>query len=90
VTPTQIELARHALGLTNGRRVSYRNHFVAGPGHSDFDDWSAMAAAGDARTLADSPLSGGDLVFWLTRQGAEKALRHGERLDPHDFPESPK
>lgn len=86
MTPDQIELARHALGLPNRRRCSYRNHFVAGPGYSDFDNWTAMVATGDARTRAGNPLTGGDPLFWLTRQGAENALRRGERLDPEDFP----
>jgi hypothetical protein len=31
MTPTQRELARHALGLAGGRTVTYRNHFVTGP-----------------------------------------------------------
>lgn len=85
----RIKLARHALGLPNSRRRTYRNHFVTGPGHSDFDNWTAMVADGNARTRAGSAITGGDSVFWLTRQGATAALMRGEHLDPEDFP-SPK
>lgn len=87
MTPRQIELARHALGL-DGRRVeSYRNHFVAGKDHDDFGEWIAMCAAGLARRRVNSRMAGGDDVFWLTIDGATAALKPGEKLDPEDFPE---
>ena len=44
MTEDQIAHARHA-GLPNDRKVSYRNHFVAGPGHSDYQDWLEMVEA---------------------------------------------
>lgn len=82
----QIALARHALGLSERRNVSYRNHFVTGLGSADYDEWEAMVKAGDANWRAGTPLSGGDPVFFLTRAGAEKALRPGDTLDPADWP----
>jgi hypothetical protein len=88
MTPEQIDLARHALGLGNGRRVSYRNHFVCGPGHSDYDNWTSLVTSGLARRRAGSQMSGGDDIFWLTHDGAKLALKRGERLDPEDFPQS--
>lgn len=89
MTPRQIELARHALGLTQQRRKSYRNRFMAGPGHADYDEWLAMVTNGDAdRVGAESvPLGGDDDIFYLTPSGAQAALREGEELDPEDFPE---
>ena len=87
MTPEQVELARHALGLPNNRRKSYRNHFVAGPGHSDYDSWQAMVAAGHAGRTPGSQLTGGDDCFWLNLEGAKMALRPGERLSPEDFPQ---
>lgn len=86
MNPEQIELARHALGLGNGRRVSYRNYFVTGPGHSDHDNWIAMTAAGSAIRRKGSPITGGDDIFHLTPDGAKAALKRGERLDAEDFP----
>jgi hypothetical protein len=85
MTPEQIELARHALGLPNKRRQSYRNHFVAGEGHADYIAWCDMVEHGFARGKKGSPLTGGDPVFWLTPAGASLALRQRERLDPEDF-----
>jgi hypothetical protein len=88
MTPRQKELARHALGLKEGTRRSYRNHFVAGPGHEDYEEWRAMISAGLAVQARGTPISGGMDVFWLTRRGAEAALDPGEKLDPvDDFPE---
>lgn len=86
MTPEQIELARHALGLPNSRRKTYRNHFVTGPGHSDYDNWQAMVKDGHARRRAGNQITGGDDLFWLTKEGATLALKKGERLDLEDFP----
>lgn len=80
------ELARHALGLTHHRDTSYRNHFVAGKGHVDHAAWMEMVAAGDAHRVDGAKLHyGGDDLFHLTRQGAEKALKRGEYLNDEDF-----
>jgi len=86
MTARQIELARHALGLRPGRLRSFRNHFVAGPGHVDFADWDAMVAAGFATKRTSSVLPPGDLMFHLTRAGAERALLPGDVLDAEDWP----
>jgi hypothetical protein len=81
----QIALARHALGLPNNRKRSYRNHFVCGPGHTDYENWQQMVANQEAKRRIGSSLSGGDDVFWLTCKGALLALHAGEKLDPEDF-----
>lgn len=86
MTPAQIELARHALGLPNKRRHSYRNHFTAGIGHPDFANWIDMTVKGYARRWINSRLAGGDDMFWLTPEGARLALQPGETLDAEDFP----
>lgn len=44
LTPAQRELARHALGLPNDRKRSYRNRFIASKGHADFAEWEVMVA----------------------------------------------
>lgn len=87
MTPEQIELARHALGLPNERSKAYRNHFVCGPGHSDYDNWVAMTDAGLAKSRKGTPLSGGEPVFWLTLKTATSVLAKGECLDMANFPE---
>ena len=86
LSPAQKKLARHAMGLGNGSRRTYRNHFVAGPGHDAFDEWQAMVRIGAARCQNGGQLSGGDMVFWLTRAGGEAALEEGETLKREDFP----
>lgn len=81
-----IELARHALGLDGQRKQSYRNYFVAGQGHPDHSNWMEMVSGNDATWTSGTKLQfGGDDLFRLTKQGATKALRPGERLDREDF-----
>ena len=83
MTPRQIELARHALGLTTSR-VSYRNRFFAARGGRDDMDWRSMVNAGYALRIPWG-WTGGDFYF-LTEAGAKAALRRRERLDAEDFP----
>ena len=86
MTPHQIELARHALGLKAATLISYRNHFCAGPAHPDYGDWMQMVAAGDAIRRESKVLPPGDVMFHLTRAGAEAALLPGDILNPEDWP----
>lgn len=88
MTPEQIELARHALGLDGRRKQSFRNHFVTGPYSSDYQLWVDAANAGDAKMRESGLLPKGDACFWLTEQGAKKALAEGESLCPEDFPQA--
>lgn len=82
--PTVVRLARHALGLPNSRRRSYRNRFFAAVGSKDYREWRAMTDAGHALRYPWR-FSLGDL-FVLTRAAAEIVLTRLERLDPEDFP----
>jgi hypothetical protein len=85
MTHKQRELARHALGLPNRKQLSYRNHFVCGPDHDDYEDWLSMCQSGLAKHRNLGQASGGDEVFWLTAEGAKLALDEGENLDVEDF-----
>ena len=75
MTPAEIELARHALGLPNKRKTSYRNHFVTGEGSADHGAWLNLVKNGDATRRAGSALTGGNDLFRLTRAGALAALK---------------
>jgi hypothetical protein len=86
MTPRQIELARHALGLPARFKQSYRNRFIAGRLHPDFADWQQMVEAGDAERSAKSHATGECWTYRLTLQGAHSALLKGESLDLEDFP----
>ena len=87
LTKTQVELARHALGLPNNRKKSFRNRFVAGANSTNYPEWMAMVAMGAAKRVDASRLPfGGDDMFYLTMSGARAALVRGECLCPEDFP----
>jgi len=88
MTPEQIELARHALGLPNKRRTSFRNYFVCCPGHRDYLNWSAMLTEGNANISGSLIAGHGDYYFFLTQAGAEAALKAGEFLSIEDFRKS--
>lgn len=83
LTPMQIELARHALGLPNKMKMSFRNRYVASVGHDKYEDWIEMVDAGHAESFRDP--GGQSVLFWLTKDAAKQALKKGERLDPEDF-----
>ena len=88
MTPRQIELARHALGLPNRNNKSFRNRFIAGLQHPDYADWFGMVLDGNAEWRSGEKVPfGNDWLFWLTPAGAQKALRPGEQLDKEDFPD---
>lgn len=84
MTNKQKKLARHALGLPNKAKKSYRNHFVCA--ESD-PHWSDLVANGMAtmRPAASVPF-GGSAIFYLTEAGAKAALEGREKLCPEDFP----
>lgn len=88
LTPEQKQLARHALGLVDGNKRSYRNRYRAPKDGAVVEAWRAMHAAGYAKCSVvadDTPL--GD-YFWMTEAGARLALEKGETLDPEDFQSS--
>lgn len=83
MTPKQRELARHALGLTDGRKLSYRNYYVAALHSFHEMEWDDLVRAGMAERGSDRKSSVG---FCLTEAGARAAINSGEVLDPEDFP----
>jgi hypothetical protein len=83
MTPRQRELARHALGLTDGRKKSYRNRYMVALHSLHEMIWDDLVHAGMAERGRDGVSSVG---FYLTEVGARAALDPGEMLDPEDFP----
>lgn len=83
----QRELARHALGLPNKRRTSYRNRFATDAG-LDNEAWRRMVTDGLAGMRPGVEWMGGMDAFWLTTKGAKMALNPQERLSREDFPDA--
>lgn len=74
-TDYQLSLLHHTLGLSERNRESYRNHFVAGPGHSDMRHLEALEVAGLMQRLrTPSFLDSSDIVFAVTDAGREVAV----------------
>lgn len=80
VTPYQLQLLHHTLGVNPERRNSYRNHFVAGPGHQDMEHLEVLVATGYmTRGYRPAFLEDDDVVFQCTDTGRTYAL---EKLPP--------
>ncbi|EPD35933.1 hypothetical protein HMPREF9701_04966 [Delftia acidovorans CCUG 274B] len=74
-TPQQVRLLQHTLGLCEHQRSSYRNHFVAGPGHHDMPDLEVLENLGlMGRHRAPSFCDPTDIVFYTTEAGQALAL----------------
>lgn len=74
ITPAQLHLLHHTLGVTPERRTPYRNHFVAGDGHHDMPDLLALEAAGlMKRSSTPKFCEQGDIVFTCTPAGQDHA-----------------
>lgn len=90
LTQKQYLLARHALGLPNDHKKSYRNHFMAADGTPDFNEWKTMEADGFAFGVKCEELWGkNNTMFRLSESGARRALFGREKLDEEDFPRYP-
>jgi len=76
LTESQLHILLHSLGLTKAEEI-YRNHFVAGPGHSDYDDCMVLVEIGAMIRRQGSELTGGDNVFYVTAKG--KAIAESGR-----------
>jgi len=88
MSPAQVDLARHALGLDQtDRKMSCRNRYFAVLGGEQHALWDDLVSKGLA-VRSDEVLTNYHLfphLFQLTETGARLALREGERLDPEDF-----
>ena len=86
ITEQQRGLARHALGFDGRHKESYRNHFVTGKGSVDYDAWMDLVTKGYAHRRDGSAISGGDDIFWVTRELAIYVRENHEHLS-RDFRE---
>lgn len=66
LTEKEIAIVLHTLGLSNGGIESYRNHFVASPGHHDLPTLESLVAKGAmVEGAVPSFLGARSLVFYV-------------------------
>jgi hypothetical protein len=83
MTPEQRRMARHALGLIDGRKTSYRNRYYAHLGSEKGMAWDSLVEQELAEKIpTDASLTG----YFLTLAGAKSVLEQDERLCGEDFP----
>ena len=78
----ELEILLHTLGLDYNKSIEpYRNHFVAGPGHSDMPIILRLIERGFmAETSPPGFLPQGDRVFTVTAAGIVFALKNRPQL----------
>ena len=92
LTPRQRSMMRHALGLDNDVKQTYRNRYwLAWTTEPDHALWVNLVQQGLAGVIEPHPATiktpKTDLTgFYLTLDGARAVLEPGETLDPEDFP----
>ena len=77
MTHDERRILKHALGITTegaGYNSSSRNHFVTGPGSSDYKHCENLVAAGLMRKGERGQLVGGSYLYVVSEKGRE-ALR---------------
>lgn len=74
MTPKQRDIMRHALGYGRRTPPGWRNHFVTGPGSTDYPHCEALVTEGLMRRTEGHKLSGGDPIYSVTEAG-RNALR---------------
>lgn len=75
ITPQMLHLLHHTLGLRPDRRESFRNHFLAGPGHHDQPDLEALESAGLMRRVKTPAFCDrDDVTFVCTPAGKDYAI----------------
>ncbi len=83
MSPLQREMARHALGLPNPQRESYRNHYCIEPGGAEYDAWMDLVERNLAVRRKNPGWLSGDM-FYLTLAGALDAREGQEHLGRED------
>ena len=79
MTTIQRDLARHALGLPNAQKQTYRNHFCIPEGADEYPNWEDLVKQGLAVKAGGGVNWSGDF-FYLTLEGATQALLPGESI----------
>lgn len=82
---TLLHVLQHALGRDEfgqrmpGRTDDYRNHFCTSPGCDTWDLCEQAFATGLMTKRNPTPISGGDHVFSVTREGAAYIEEHSPK-----------
>jgi len=81
---TTLHILQHALGRDefgrpNPTNPDYRNHFVASPGHHDWDTLRQAVADGLMIRRAGNALSGGGDIFQVTDAGRAYITEHSPK-----------
>lgn len=81
LTVAQIDILRHALGISERNPSGYRNRFSSGPGCDHYADCEALEAAGMMVRREVAFAHPNAVTFFVTRKGREAtAAPSGEEV----------
>lgn len=76
MSPDLLHILQHSLGVDQyGRGRQYRSHFVAGPGHCDYDKCVSLCEGGFMERH-DNPHVVGGVVFVVTDAGRKAVAQY--------------
>jgi len=77
----KLHILQHSLGLDQyGEGNQYRNHFVTGPGSTDYDNCCALVEMGMMKN--HGPKFGGDDCFTVTAAGIDYVALNSPKRPP--------
>lgn len=77
VSNEMLHVLHHTLGLRPDLRESYRNYYLAGPGHHSQADLEALESAGLMKRVPTPAFcADGDITFVCTDAGRSYAIEH--------------
>lgn len=87
MTDKQLHILRHSIGLDDsGQGREYRNHFVTGPGTTDFEDCIILVESGMMKDHFMRPdlYGNGNHCFTVTEKGIGfvRSMKSGSGLSP--------
>jgi hypothetical protein len=77
ITDSMLHVLHHTLGLRPDHRESYRNYYLAGPGHHSQADLEALESAGLMKRVPTPAFcADGDITFVCSEAGRAYAIEH--------------
>jgi hypothetical protein len=90
VIPEELHILQHSLGVDKyGRGEQYRNHFVTGPGTTDWPHCHSLAGQGLMINHGPRALCNGDHLFTVSEAGKSRmAMESPQPPKPHKLTRS--
>lgn len=76
ITPEQIHILQHSLGLSKRHDKPYRNYYAAGTASDCIQDLEALVDKGLMTSAGKSPVNSEMVYYYVTDRGRKVAFEH--------------